>query len=217
VGPSGAGKSTLAWALLRFVEPSAGRVSWDGVDATAMTGDDVRRLVGLLGQDAHVFDSTIEENLRLARREAGDDALREALERARLAGWVDTLPEGLATRVGEHGARLSGGQRQRLALARLLLADFPVVVLDEPGEHLDTATADALLADLLAATSGRTTVVISHRLTGLEGVDEIVVLDHGAVVERGGHGELLARGGWYARQWQDEQRWAQVLAGAATS
>lgn len=214
VGPSGAGKSTFAWALLRFVEPSSGRVCWDGTDARDLDGDDVRRLVGLLGQDAHVFDSTLEENLRLARRDATDDEVRDALQRARLADWIDALPDGLATRVGEHGARLSGGQRQRLALARLLLADFPVVVLDEPGEHLDTATADALMGDLLVATSGRTTVVISHRLTGLEDVDEIVVLEHGEVVERGGHGELLARGGWYARQWQSEQQWARLLAGA---
>jgi thiol reductant ABC exporter CydC subunit len=213
VGPSGAGKSTFGWALLRFVEPSSGAVRWNGVDGSALAADDVRRLVGLLGQDAHVFDSTIEENLRLARREATDGEVRDALERARLAGWVDTLPDGLATRVGEHGARLSGGQRQRLALARLLLADFPVVVLDEPGEHLDTATADALMADLLRATAGRTTVVISHRLTGLEGTDEIVVLDQGQVRERGGHGELLSRGGWYARQWQAEQAWARVLTG----
>ena len=213
VGPSGAGKSTFAWALLRFVDPTAGRITFNAVAGSELAGDDVRRAVGLLAQDAHVFDSTLEENLRVARRDASAEQLRDVLSRSRLAGWVDSLPSGLATRVGEHGARLSGGQRQRLALARLLLADFPVVVLDEPGEHLDTATADALMSDLLVATRGRTTVVISHRLTGLEGVDETVVLDAGRVVERGGHGELLSRGGWYARSWNEEQRWAAVLAG----
>ena len=125
-----------------------------------------------------------------------------------------SLPAGLATLVGEHGARMSGGQRQRLALARLLLADFPVVVLDEPGEHLDAGTADSLLADLLSATNERTTVVISHRLAGLSGADQVVVVDGGRVVECGGHGELLARGGWYARQWQREQQLGAALAAA---
>lgn len=214
VGPSGSGKSTLAAVMLRFLDPSAGRVSLGGVDVRLLAADDVRRHVGLLAQDAHVFDSTLEENLRLARREATEEQLRNALASARLLDWVDTLPRGLSTLVGEHGARLSGGQRQRLALARVLLADFPVVVLDEPGEHLDTPTADELMADLLRSTSGRTTVVITHRVTGLSGVDHIVVLDSGRVVERGGHGELLARGGWYARQWQRERELDRMLADA---
>jgi thiol reductant ABC exporter CydC subunit len=212
VGPSGSGKSTVAAVLLRFLQPESGSVSIGATDVSALAADDVRRVVGLLAQDAHVFDSSLEENLRLARRDASQAELRSALSAAHLLGWVDTLPDGLATLVGEHGARLSGGQRQRLALARVLLADFPVVVLDEPGEHLDTATADALMADLLAATAGRTTLVISHRLVGLAGADQIVVLEQGRVVERGGHGELLARGGWYARQWQREQELERVLA-----
>ena len=118
---------------------------------------------------------------------------------------MDTLPSGLDTRVGEHGARLSGGQRQRLGVARALLADFPVLVLDEPGEHLDTATADQLTADLLDATRGRSTLVITHRLRGLEAVDEIVVLDGGRVVERGTHDELLALGHRYAQSWTEER------------
>lgn len=212
VGPSGSGKSTLAAVALRFLEPSSGQVQLGGVDVRRLAADDVRRQVGLLAQDAHVFDSTLEENLRLARRDATSEQLRAALASARLLDWVDSLPGGLGTLVGEHGARMSGGQRQRLALARVLLADFPVVVLDEPGEHLDTGTADALMADLLAATSGRTTVVITHRLTGLAGVDDVVVLEEGRVVERGGHGDLLARGGWYARQWQRERALEHVLA-----
>lgn len=116
--------------------------------------------------------------------------MRDALRRARLLDWAESLPDGLDTLVGEHGAWLSGGQRQRLALARALLADFPVLVLDEPAEHLDLPTADALTADLLAATEGRTTLLITHRLAGLESVDEVVVLDEGRVVQRGSYAEL---------------------------
>ncbi|MFE2727818.1 thiol reductant ABC exporter subunit CydD [Kitasatospora sp. NPDC059327] len=199
VGPSGSGKTTLAQALLRFLEPTAGRVTLaagrpQAVDSRTLAGDDVRRVIGLCAQDAYVFDSSLRENLRLARPAAGEDELRAALAAARLLDWTDTLPAGLDTMVGEHGARLSGGQRQRLALARALLADFPVLVLDEPAEHLDLPTADALTADLLAATAGRTTVLITHRLAGLDDstVDEVLVLDAGRVVERGTWSALVA-------------------------
>ncbi|MFD4660217.1 thiol reductant ABC exporter subunit CydD [Kitasatospora sp. NPDC058444] len=199
VGPSGSGKTTLAQALLRFLEPSAGTVTFaDGrpqaVDSRALAGESVRRVIGLCAQDAHVFDSSLRENLRLARPEAEEDELRAALAAARLLEWTEGLPDGLDTMVGEHGARLSGGQRQRLALARALLADFPVLVLDEPAEHLDLPTADALTADLLAATEGRTTVLITHRLAGLDDatVDEVLVLDGGRVAERGRWSELVA-------------------------
>lgn len=127
------------------------------------------------------------------RGERGE--LRQALAAARLLEWADGLPDGLDTLVGEHGERISGGQRQRLALARALLADFPVLVLDEPAEHLDLATADALTTDLLAATEGRTTVLITHRLAGLEEVDEVLVLDRGTVVQRGTYAELAVAEG----------------------
>jgi ATP-binding cassette subfamily C protein CydCD len=192
VGPSGSGKTTLAQVLLRFLDARAGSYTLAGVDAYALDGDDVRRLVGLCAQDAHLFDSTVRENLLLARRDATETELRDALAQARLLEWADSLPDGLDTLVGEHGARLSGGQRQRLALARALLADFPVLVLDEPAEHLDLPTADALTADLLAATEGRTTLLITHWLAGLEDVDEVVVLDAGRVVQRGPYAELAA-------------------------
>ncbi|MEV6480489.1 thiol reductant ABC exporter subunit CydD [Streptomyces sp. NPDC051576] len=192
VGSSGSGKTTLAQVLLRFLDADAGSYTLAGVDAYALDGDDVRRLVGLCAQDAHLFDSSVRENLLLAKKDATEDDLRAALERARLLDWVDALPEGLDTLVGEHGARLSGGQRQRLALARALLADFPVLVLDEPAEHLDLATADALTADLLAATEGRTTLLITHRLAGLEDVDEVIVLDEGRVVQRGPYAGLAS-------------------------
>ncbi|WP_329033978.1 thiol reductant ABC exporter subunit CydD [Streptomyces sp. NBC_01725] len=192
VGPSGAGKTTLAQVLLRFLDAREGGVSLGGTDTAALDGDTVRRFVGLCAQDAHLFDSSVRENLALARKDATEDDLRDALRRARLLEWVDSLPAGLDTLVGEHGARLSGGQRQRLALARALLADFPVLVLDEPAEHLDLATADALTADLLAVTEGRTTLLITHRLQGLDAVDEVIVLDEGQVVQRGPYAELVA-------------------------
>ncbi|MFE0727624.1 thiol reductant ABC exporter subunit CydD [Streptomyces antibioticus] len=192
VGPSGSGKTTLAQVLLRFLDADSGTYTLGGTDAGTLDGDDVRRLVGLCAQDAHLFDSSVRENLLLAKKDASEDEVRDALSRARLLEWADSLPEGLDTLVGEHGARLSGGQRQRLALARALLADFPVLVLDEPAEHLDLPTADALTADLPAATEGRTTVLITHRLAGLDAVDEVVVLDAGRIVQRGPFAELAS-------------------------
>ncbi|MEV8340458.1 thiol reductant ABC exporter subunit CydD [Streptomyces niveus] len=205
VGPSGAGKTTLAQVLLRFLDAREGGVRLGGTDAAALDGDTVRRFVGLCAQDAHLFDSSVRENLALARRDATDDDLRDALRRARLLDWVDGLPAGLDTLVGEHGARLSGGQRQRLALARALLADFPVLVLDEPAEHLDLPTADALTADLLAVTEGRTTLLITHRLQGLDAVDEVIVLDGGRVAQRGPYAELVAVDGPLRRMWERER------------
>ncbi|MFC7218020.1 thiol reductant ABC exporter subunit CydC [Streptomyces polyrhachis] len=191
VGPSGSGKTTLANVLLRFLDAERP----EQYSLAPYDADAVRRLVGLCAQDAHLFDSTLRENLRLARPDAPDAELWRVLAEARLASWAATLPEGLDTRVGEGAATLSGGQRQRLALARALLADFGVLVLDEPAEHLDLPTADALTADLLAVTRGRTTVLITHRLTGLEQVDEIVVLAAGRVVQRGSYEQLAAQDG----------------------
>ncbi|MFD9389775.1 thiol reductant ABC exporter subunit CydD [Streptomyces sp. NPDC060000] len=213
VGPSGSGKTTLAQVLLRFLDAGAGSYTVGGVDAYALDGDDVRRLVGLCAQDAHLFDSSVRENLLLAKKGASEEELRDALARARLLEWADGLPDGLDTLVGEHGARLSGGQRQRLALARALLADFPVLVLDEPAEHLDLPTADALTEDLLAATEGRTTLLITHRLAGLEAVDEVVVLDGGRVVQRGSYAALVAEEG-PLREMAEREQAAELLVGA---
>ncbi|GGQ74019.1 ABC transporter [Streptomyces ruber] len=214
VGTSGAGKTTLAQVLLRFLDARQGAYTLGGVDAYALDGDAVRRHVGLCAQDAYLFDSSVRENLLLARRDATEADLRDALARARLLDWADGLPDGLATLVGEHGARLSGGQRQRLALARALLADFPVLVLDEPAEHLDLPTADALTADLLAATEGRTTLLITHRLAGLEAVDEVVVLAGGRIVQRGPYTELVAVEG-PLRDMAAREAAGELLAGAS--
>ncbi|MFJ7157475.1 thiol reductant ABC exporter subunit CydD [Streptomyces sp. NPDC101118] len=199
VGASGSGKTTLAQVLLRFLDAEEGSYTLGGTDARALDEDAVRRFVGLCAQDAHIFDSSVRENLRLARTGATDPELREALAAAR-------LPLDLDTPVGEHGERISGGQRQRLALARALLADFPVLVLDEPAEHLDLETADALTADLLTATEGRTTLLITHRLAGLDAVDEVVVLDHGRIVQRGGYAALAEAEGPLRRML--EREWA---------
>ncbi|GGT07679.1 ABC transporter [Streptomyces tanashiensis] len=215
VGASGSGKTTLAQVLLKFLDVEHGVYRIGGVPAGELDGDAVRRLVGLCAQDAHLFDSSVRENLRLAKVGADDEELREALRRARLLDWVDGLPAGLDTLVGEHGSRLSGGQRQRLALARALLADFPVLVLDEPAEHLDLATADALTDDLLRATEGRTTVLITHRLHGLDAVDEVVVLAEGRTVQRGPYAELAAADG-PLRRMLEQERETDRLAGTTT-
>ncbi len=185
VGPSGVGKSTLAFVLLRFLDARRGSVELLGASGAvplgALDGDAVRRVVGLCAQDAHLFDSTLAANLRIARPSASDAELRDALGRARLLDWVDSLPDGLDTTVGEHGLAVSGGQRQRIALARVLLADFPVLVLDEPTEHLDEPTAVALLDDLLLATADRAVVLVTHRERELASFDSVVRLDAVAV------------------------------------
>jgi thiol reductant ABC exporter CydC subunit len=209
VGPSGAGKSTLADLLVRFLPADGGDATLDGVPLERIAADEVRHVVGLVEQSPHLFDTTLAENLRIGRRSATDEDLAGVLTRVGLGPWLEALPDGLRTAVGPMGGRLSGGQRQRVAVGRALLADFPILVLDEPGEHLEPAAADALTTDLLALTEGRSTLLITHRLTGLEQVDEIVVLDDGRVVERGTHRDLVTSGGRYASLWWDELMYVQ--------
>ncbi len=201
VGPNGAGKSTLVSVLLRFRELDGGSATLNGVDLAAFAGDDVRTVIGGCPQDPHLFDASIEENLRIADPAVSGEALRTVLRQVGLDDWVDRLPEGLATRVGPDGARVSGGQRQRIALARALLADPAVLILDEPTAHLDAGSRRQVMADVLAVTRGRCTLLITHDLDGLAQVDEIVVLDRGRVAERGTHAGLLAADGLYRRLW----------------
>jgi ATP-binding cassette, subfamily C, bacterial CydC len=179
VGPSGAGKTTVTSLLLRFLDPRDGRVSIGSRDVRGLRQEDVRSTFALAGQEAHVFDSTIRGNLKLARPAANDDDLWGALGRAKLDEWVASLPDGLDTLVGEDGARLSGGQRQRLVVARALLSDAPVLVLDEPTAHLDPDTAEELVADVLDAAEERTVLLITHRPDGLERCDRVVELTAG--------------------------------------
>ena len=181
-GPSGAGKSTLAAALVRFLQPRSGSIRLGGVDIEALRGDDVRRLVGWCAQDAHLFATDLARNLRVAAPEATDEQLWDALTAVGLGPWARQLPDGLATMVGVRGSEVSGGEAQRLALARVLLADRPVVVLDEPTANLDPDTAREVMHDLLSAADGRTTLVITHRTEGTEQADHWLWLDHGRVV-----------------------------------
>ena len=176
VGRSGAGKTTVTNLLLRFLDPEDGRVTIAGRDVRDYRQEDVRATFALAGQEAHLFNSTIRANLGLARPGATDAELRDALARARIGEWVDSLPDGLDTLVGEEGVELSGGQRQRLTIARALVSEAPVLVLDEPTAHLDPPTARALMDDVLDAADGRSVLLITHRPEGLARMDEIVSL-----------------------------------------
>ena len=177
-GPSGVGKSTLGLTLTRFVSPHAGRILIGGVDVTTLPAADVRTLVGRLGQDEMVFDTTIRENLRIAAPDADDAELERALRDAGLAGWLAATDQGLDTPAGEHGSALSGGERQRLCLARLLLADHRILVLDEPTEHLDDDAAGSLLNDLLALTPRVSLVMITHDQRVIDAIDRHLDLRH---------------------------------------
>jgi ABC-type multidrug transport system fused ATPase/permease subunit len=178
VGLTGCGKSTLAQALVRFVEAERGAITINGVDLRELAGDDVRRIICLSTQEAYVFDTTVAQNLRLARPDASEDEIREALRKARLLSFVESLPAGLATHLGEHGVRMSGGQRQRLALARTLLSRAPILILDEPTEYLDTEMAADLTTELVnVQPAERTVILITHRPLPPGCVDEVLRLE----------------------------------------
>jgi thiol reductant ABC exporter CydC subunit len=200
VGPSGSGKTTLCEVLARLRNLDSGEALLDGIPLDELRQSDVRHAVTLVPQDAYLFPTTIAANLRIARPDATDAELVAALARAGLGAWIAQLPEGRETEVGQDGALLSGGQRQRLTLARGLLAPGGLLILDEPTSHLDAESEAAFLDDAHhAGVTDRTGLcIVTHRLAGMERFDEIVVIDAGRVRERGTHGELLERGGWYA-------------------
>jgi ATP-binding cassette, subfamily C, bacterial CydC len=206
VGPSGSGKSSLASLAMRFWDPTEGEVRLGGRDARGYAQQDLRAAVGLVAQSAHVFNDTLRANLLVADPGADDAALAEALEGARLSGLPGRLPGGLDGYLGEGGLKLSGGERQRLAVARALLKDAPVLILDEPTANLDPITERELLASVGELTRGRSTLVITHRLVGMEEMDEIVVLDRGRVVQRGPHEELRRADGPYSRMLEVQDR-----------
>jgi ABC-type multidrug transport system fused ATPase/permease subunit len=212
VGPSGAGKSTLAALLVRFWAYSEGQILLDGQDLRRYSQEQARGLFGMVSQHTHLFNATVRENLLLARPEASEGDMIQAAQLAQIHDFVTSLPQGYDTWIGEQGLRLSDGQRQRLAIARALLKDAPILVLDEPTANLDAVTERQVLAALGPVIAGRSTLIITHRLVGLEVADEIVVLRNGHIVERGRHHDLVQMEGLYRRMWELQH---QVLPDAA--
>jgi ATP-binding cassette subfamily C protein CydC len=206
VGASGAGKSTLVNVLLRFWDYEGGEIRLDGRDLRDYTPEEVRARVSVVSQSTYLFTDTLRANLLLANPDAREDDLMRAARAAQLHTFIVSLPQGYDTWIGEQGLRLSGGERQRLALARAILKDAPILILDEATANLDTLTERAILQTIYTTLAGRTTLMITHRLVGLEAADEILVLRAGHVVERGRHADLLQIDGVYRRLWDQQQQ-----------
>lgn len=200
-GPSGAGKSTLLRLLFRFYDPDKGRVLIDGQDISGVSQTSLRENLGLVPQDVVLFNDTLRQNILYGRPDADEVALWDAVERARLKDFVDQLPDGLETRVGERGLKLSGGEKQRVGVARAILKDPPILILDEATSALDSQTESEVQAALAEAARGRTTIAVAHRLSTIAKADLILVMEDGQLTEAGPHGELLSSGGRYAGMW----------------
>jgi ATP-binding cassette subfamily B protein len=218
VGPSGAGKSTISRILFRFYELTGGRVSIDGQNISDVTQGSLRAAIGMVPQDTVLFNDTILYNIRYGRPEASDAEVREAARLAQIHDFIMTLPQGYDSLVGERGLKLSGGEKQRVAIARTILKSPPILMLDEATSALDSHTEKEIQDALERVARERTSLVIAHRLSTVVHADNIIVLDHGEIVEQGTHLELLARGGLYASLWarqreadQARERLAQVL------
>jgi ATP-binding cassette subfamily B protein len=208
VGPSGAGKSTLARLLYRFYDVAGdgqGRISIDGQDIRQVTQASLRAAIGIVPQDTVLFNDTIEYNIAYGRTGASRAEVEAAARAAHIHDFIVSTPQGYDAIVGERGLKLSGGEKQRVAIARTLLKNPPILIFDEATSALDSANERAIQAELKSAAAGKTALVIAHRLSTVVDAHEIIVLEHGRVVERGAHGELLARGGRYAEMWRLQQ------------
>src|SRR5580704_46235 len=206
VGPSGAGKSTISRLLFRFYEPSAGRITIDGQDISAVTQASLREAIGMVPQDTVLFNDTILYNIRYGRDGASEGEVIAAAENAQIDGFIRSLPQGYDAPVGERGLKLSGGEKQRVAIARTMLKAPPILVLDEATSALDSFTEREIQSALERVSRGRTTIVIAHRLSTVVNADEILVLDKGVIAERGAHQDLLARGGIYSAMWSRQRQ-----------
>lgn len=199
VGPSGAGKSTIANLLLRFWEYEVGEIRLGGESLKALNQDEVRERCGYVSQNTYFFNTSIYENLRFARKKVTREEVEAACKSAQIHDFIMSLPNGYDTMIGEQGLRLSGGERQRLAIARALIKDAPILILDEPTANLDPLTEKQVLDTLFDVMKRKTSLLITHRLIGLENVGEILVMNHGQIIERGAHAELAGRDGFYRR------------------
>lgn len=206
VGASGAGKSTLARLLFRFFDIDSGSISIDGQDIRQITQDSLRSAIGVVPQDTVLFNDTLYNNLAYGRPGASEAEVHHAAQQAHLEGFISSLPDGYATQVGERGLKLSGGEKQRVAIARVLLKNPPLLILDEATSSLDSISEQAILDAINAVKTKRTTLVIAHRLSTVRDADSILVMNQGEIVESGSHSELLEKDGYYARLWLQQQQ-----------
>ena len=214
VGPSGAGKSTISRLLYRFYDVVDGRITIDGQDLRDVTQDSLRRAIGIVPQDTVLFNDTIAYNIAYGRPSARREEVEEAARLAQIAGFIESLPAGFDTEVGERGLKLSGGEKQRVAIARTILKAPPILILDEATSALDTKTEEEIQSALDRVSEGRTTLMIAHRLSTVVKADQIIVLESGRIVERGRHSQLVAAGGVYAAMWERQRKDAEALAHA---